>query len=102
MVEKFRVPHRQYFDWGKIRVVSTGKSIIFYRDGDGERPADAKEDLHIPGSVKFRMAGSLILGVLAANLKIPFMTDEPGTAAVVRLPAHMSLARDADEAEFAD
>lgn len=100
MVEKLRVPRRQYFDWGKFWIVSTGNSFVFYPDA--ERPADTQDKLHVPGKLTFKLACSAILGVLAANLEIPFMTDDPDTAAIIKLPAHMVLPKDLSDAELAD
>jgi hypothetical protein len=88
LLECFRVPHREYSDWGKLRAVSTDEGLIIYVGG---RPKEAKEDLYIPGALTFSMALSVIVAVLVANLGIPFATEEPNTIAVVKLPKHMEV-----------
>ena len=87
LLENFRVPHREYLDWGKLRAVSTTDgSVIIYI---GERPQDTKEDLYIPGMLTFKMSISFIVAVLVSNLGIPFSTEDPDTIAVVTIPDYM-------------
>ena len=86
LVESLRVPHRQFYDWGQLCAASTENGIMIYT---GERPSEAKEELHIPAAASFRMALPIVLAVLAANLGVPFATDEEGTLTVLKLPEHM-------------
>ncbi|NLW48807.1 MAG: DUF4145 domain-containing protein [Firmicutes bacterium] len=90
LLEDFRVPYREYLDWGKLRAVSTDDSVIIYI---GERPQDAKEDLYIPGVLTFRMSISVIVAVLVSNLGIPFSTEDPDTITVVTIPDYMKNAQ---------
>jgi hypothetical protein len=86
LLEKFLVPRREYTDWGELRAVSVENGVVFY---SGERPDEAKEQLFIPGALTFRMAITVIVAVLVANLDIPFATDEKGCITKVKLPKHM-------------
>lgn len=86
LVESLRVPHRQFYDWGQLREASTEDGVVIYT---GEKPREAREELHIPAAASFRMALPIVLAVLAANLGISFVTDEQGTATVLNLPQHM-------------
>ena len=85
-IESLRVPHRQFYDWGQLRAASTDTGIIIY---SGDKPPEAKEQLHIPGAATFRMALPILLGVLASNLGILFATDEEDTVAKIELPKYM-------------
>lgn len=86
LLETLRVPHRQFSDWGKLRAAATEKGVTIYT---GDKPADAKEDLNIPGALTFRLAITLVVAVLVANLGVFFTTDEKGCLTKVRLPKHM-------------
>ena len=86
----FRVPHREYHDWGKVRAASIENGAILYK---GEKPDHAGENLYIPGGLTLRIAISIIISVLVANLDIPFATDEEDCIAKVRLPKHMEKAQ---------
>ena len=86
LLESLKVPHRQFYDWGQLRAVSTSRGIEIF---SGDEPPEVREELHIPSVATFRMALPIVLAVLAANLDIPFVTDEEGTIALVRLPSHM-------------
>lgn len=90
LVQSLRVPHREFYDWGQLRVASLADGVVFY---SGEKPPEAREELHIPGAATFRMALPIVLAVLAANLGIPFATDEEGTIAKIKLPKHMKTGR---------
>jgi hypothetical protein len=85
-LERFRVPHRRYYDWGKIGIATTPNGFVMY---NGSRPAHAIEDSYLPGLMTFNIAISVILLVLAANLEIPFATDKPGTVVIFELPEFM-------------
>jgi len=98
LLETLRVPHRQFYDWGKLRAAATPDGVTLYT---GDKPADAKEDLYIPGAFTFGLAIPLVVAVLVANLGVFFTTDEEGCLAYVRLPKHMengqqAIAGDAD------
>lgn len=98
-LETLRVPHRQFYDWGKLRATATADGVIICA---GDMPAEAEGDLNIPGDFTFRLAIPLVVAVLVANLGIFFITDEKGCLAKVRLPNHMlvdqqATADDADK-----
>jgi len=86
LIQSLRVPHRQFYDWGQLRAASTDDGVVIY---SGDKPPEAREELHIPGATAFRMALPIVLAVLASNLGIPFATDEEGTIARIELPKHM-------------
>ena len=86
LVQSLRVPHRQFYDWGQLRAACTADGVVIY---SGDKPPEAREDLHIPGAATYRMALPIVLAVLASNLGIPFATDEEGTVAKIELPKHM-------------
>ena len=88
LLETLRVPQRQYYNWGELRASSTDDGLLVYT---GDKPADAKEDLYIPGVFTFRIAIPLVIAVLVANLHIPFTTNKAGCIAKVRLPKHMEI-----------
>ncbi|HEX7150459.1 MAG TPA: hypothetical protein VF618_03150, partial [Thermoanaerobaculia bacterium] len=89
LIQSLRVPHRQFYDWGQLRAASTADGIVIYT---GDKPSQAREELHIPGAATFRMALPIVLAVLASNLGLPFATDEEGTIAMIELPKHMDRA----------
>jgi hypothetical protein len=86
LIQSLRVPHRHFYDWAQLRAASTDDGVVIYT---GDKPPEAREELHIPGAATFRMALPIILAVLASNLGIPFATDEKGTIAKIDLPKHM-------------
>ena len=86
LIQSLRVPHRQFYDWCQLRAASTDDGVVIY---SGEKPSEAREELHIHGAATFRMALPIVLAVLASNLGIPFATDEEGTIAKIELPKHM-------------
>jgi hypothetical protein len=86
LVQSLIVPHRQFYDWGQLRAASTRDGVVIFSGGN---PPEAREELHIPGAVTFRMALPIVLAVLASNLAISFATDEEGTIAKIELPKHM-------------
>lgn len=90
LFENFRVPQRQYYDWGELRAASTNDGVVVY---SGERPENAKEDLYVPGAFTFSMAISVIVAVLVANLEIPFATDEKERIFMMKLPEYMEIAQ---------
>ena len=85
-IESLKVPKRKFYDWGELRATSTAEGIMIY---SGDKPSEAKEELHIPGSLTFRMALPVLLSVLASNLEIGFVTDEKGTIVSVKIPEYM-------------
>lgn len=96
LIQSLRVPHRQFYDWGKLGAASTDNGIVIY---SGDKPPEANEELHIPGAATFRMALPIVLAVLAANLGIPFSTDEEGTIAMIKLPNHMETGQQGASAD---
>ena len=86
LIESLRVPHRQFYDWGKLRAVATADGVAIYT---GDMPEDATEDLYIPGSFSFRLSIPLILAVLVSNLGIVFTTEKEGCLRQIGLPKHM-------------
>jgi len=86
LLETLRLPRRQFYDWGEIRAAATAGGAAFYT---GDKPADAKEDLDVPGALTFKLAVPLVVSVLVANLGILFTTEKEGYLARVRLPKHM-------------
>lgn len=89
VLESFRVPQRQFDDWGELKVASIDNGIVFYT---GEKPAEAEEDLYI-GELTFNMALSLIFVVLIANLEIPFTIDEKEFFTLT-LPEHLEITKE--------
>jgi hypothetical protein len=88
-LEQFQVPHRRYYDWGQVRAASIGKGFVLY---NGERPDGAVKDLRVPATMTFNLAIWTILHVLAANLEIPFATEDPNEAVIFELPSFMRFA----------
>lgn len=87
LLESLRVPHRQFTDWGKLRVAKTAEGICFYT---GNRPSNAEEDLNVPGVLTFKITIPLVMGVLVANLGVYLTTEEEGCLTRIRLPQHMT------------
>lgn len=88
LLQSLKVPHRQFYDWGRLRAASTADGVVIFT---GEEPPEATEELHIPGALTFRMALPIVVSVLVANVGIVFATDQEGTVAKIRLPKHMEL-----------
>lgn len=88
LIESMRVPHRQFYDWGQLRAASTTDGVVIYT---GEKPPEAKDELHIPGTATFKTALPLVVAVLVSNLGILFATNEKGTVAQIILPKHMAI-----------
>lgn len=86
LLQKLKVPHRQFHDWGKVRAAVRDGGFVLYTKS---KPADAGEDVAVPGDITFRVAIPLVVSVLVANLKIFFSTEKEGEVALVRLPDHM-------------
>ena len=89
LLDSFRTPRRQYYDWGELKAVSINNGIILYT---GEKPEDAEENLSL-GALTFNMAISLIVAVLIANLEITFTIDEKEFFKMT-LPKHMEIAQE--------
>jgi len=85
MVAQFRVPKRQFYDWGQLRAKATDFGLTL---SAGEPPAGAGEDLDV-SRITFRMGVSVLVAVLVANLGIPITTGESGGAVVLELPEYM-------------
>jgi hypothetical protein len=88
LIQSLRVPHRQFYDWGQLCAASTADGVVIYA---GERPPEAKQELHIPGAAPFKTALPLLVAVLVSNLGILFATNEKGTVAQITLPKHMEI-----------
>jgi hypothetical protein len=88
LIESLRVPNRQFYDWGQLCAASTLDGIVIYT---GEKPPEAREELHLPGAGTFKRALPLVVAVLVSNLGILFATKEKGTVARITLPKHMEL-----------
>jgi hypothetical protein len=69
LTESFRVPRRDYYDWGKLKCAATddGNGIVFYTDTPAEMIG---EPLVIPSFFTFRWAASGVIAYLAANLGV--------------------------------
>jgi hypothetical protein len=85
MVARLRVPKRQYYDWGQLRAATTDFGIVLFT---GKPPSDTLEDLSV-GKFVFRIAASVIIAVLVANLGIPIDLGGASGAFVLELPEHM-------------
>lgn len=69
LVESFRVPHREYYDWGKLKcaAIKDGNGIAFYTD---QPPENAGEQLNISTACTFRWAASWVVAYLFASLDV--------------------------------
>ena len=65
LIKNFQVPHRQYYDWGKLRIASSDDGIVMYT---GDKPDGAKEDFEVPGKLFFVIGMSILYTVLLENL----------------------------------
>lgn len=65
----FQVPHREFYDWGKLQCAATadGTGIVFYTDSAPND--DIGEALEV-SAITFRMAASWIVAYLVANLGV--------------------------------
>lgn len=88
-IESLIVPYRKYHDWGQVKVASTDSGFVFYT---GERPDNAKEDLHMPAKFTFQQAMEVIIFVLIAKLEIPVAIDETN-GVILTLPSYMEEAK---------
>ena len=75
LIESFQVPHREFYDWGKLKCAATaeGVGVVFYTDQTVERIG---EPLAIPAAFTFRLAVSWIIAYLAANLGVGIVVAE--------------------------
>lgn len=85
LVAKFRVPKRQFSDWGELRASTIDGGITLFT---GERPAEAGEDIEVT-KLTFRLAASVLIAVLVANLGIPIEDEKTGKTIFLELPEHM-------------
>jgi len=85
MVAKLRVPKRQFYDWGELRASATERSVVIFT---GEAPPEAGEDLDL-SRITFRMAASVLVAVLVANLGILIEDKDAGKTFIMELPDHM-------------
>ena len=83
-IERLKVPHREFYDWGKLRAAETKNGIILYT---GEKPKEAKTQLEI-GNLTFNLAASIIFAVLLE--KMGFQVEfADGKIINIELPEHM-------------
>ena len=75
LIDSFRVPHREFYDWGKLRCAATaeGTGVVFYTGGP---PETVGEPLIIPAVFTFRMAASWTIAYLAANLGVGIVVPD--------------------------
>jgi hypothetical protein len=75
LIESFQVPHREFYDWGKLKCAATaeGIGIVFYTDQQAEKVG---EPLVIPAAFTFRLAVSWIIAYLAANLGVGIVVPD--------------------------
>lgn len=68
LADKFRIPHRDFHDWGKLRAAASkdGRAVILYT---GDPPDHAGAPLDTTG-LTFRFAASWVVAYLAANLEV--------------------------------
>ncbi|MBD3339725.1 MAG: hypothetical protein GF353_11490 [Candidatus Lokiarchaeota archaeon] len=86
-IEKFKVPKRQYYNWGELWATYNEKEIII---STGEKPDNVSKTLYIPGNLTLMIALPIILLVLISNLKLPLsLEDENNTIITIALPDYM-------------
>lgn len=85
MVAKLRVPKREFYDWGELCASAIDGGVVLFT---GERPAEAGEDLKL-SKLTFRMAASVLIAVLVANLGIPIKDAKADRTFALELPKHM-------------
>jgi hypothetical protein len=75
LIDSFRVPHREFYDWGKLKCAATGEGvgIVFYTD---QPPEKVGEPLVIPAAFTFRWAASWTIAYLAANLGVGIIVPD--------------------------
>ncbi len=88
-IEKFLVPKRKFYDWGKLWAVSTTRNEIII--STGEKPDNLTENLYIPGNLTLNMALPIIFTVLISNLKLSFYTegDNRDIVFIIDIPDYM-------------
>lgn len=84
-VAKLRVPKRQFFDWGQLCAAATDSGVVLFT---GEPPVDAGEKLDV-SKITFRMAASVLIAVLVANLGLRIKVGESAGTVILELPEHM-------------
>lgn len=75
LTESFRVPHREFYDWGTLKCAATqnGTGVVFYT---GPLPEKVGEPLIIPAVFTFRLAASWAIAYLAANLGVGIVVPD--------------------------
>jgi hypothetical protein len=75
LIESFKVPDREFWDWRKLKCSASGEGvgIVFYAD---QPPGMVGEPLVIPAAFKFRIAASWAIAYLAANLGVGISVAE--------------------------
>jgi hypothetical protein len=75
LTESFRVPHREFCDWGKLKCAANddGTGLVFYT---GRPPEKAGKPLVIPAVFTFRLAASWTIACLAANIGVGIVAPD--------------------------
>lgn len=75
LIESFRVPHREFYDWGKLKCAATteGSGIVFHTN---QPPEKVGEPLVIPAAFTFRWATSWVIAYLSANLGVGIVVPD--------------------------
>lgn len=76
LVDSFRVPQREVYDWGELRAFATrdGHGVLIFT---GDVPEDAGEPLVLPAIINFRLAASWVIAYVAANLDVGLLAPGP-------------------------
>ncbi|MBZ0199910.1 MAG: hypothetical protein K8H86_08580, partial [Ignavibacteriaceae bacterium] len=85
LIAKFLVPHREYYDWGKLKVAALDDGFVMY---SGDKPDGAKEDLELPGRLFFIIGMSILYAVILENLGFSVKFSD-GKIIDITLPDHM-------------
>ena len=69
LVDSFRLPHREFSDWGQLRCAAKadGSGIVLYT---GDPPEDLGEELSISRNFVYRWAVSIVVAYVAASLDV--------------------------------
>ena len=69
LIESFKVPHREYYDWGKLKcaAINEGIGVVFYTEPP---PENVGAPLLVPAAFTFRLAASWAIAYLVAKLGI--------------------------------
>jgi hypothetical protein len=69
LIESLKVPHREYYDWGKLKcaAINEGIGVVFYTETP---PENVGAQLLVPAAFTFRLAASWAIAYLVAKLGI--------------------------------